>query len=340
MPAPVLTFFNNKSGVGKTSLVYHIAWMLYETGYRVLACDLDPQANLTSMFIDDERLEALWPESGPRKTVYGALQPLLDGTGDIKKPYLENMTEEWAMEELSLIVGDLLLSSVEDELSSEWQKCLEQNPRAFRVMSALWRILQEAANERQADIALVDVGPNLGALNRAVLVATDYVIVPLGADHFSLQGLRNLGPTLHDWRQGWQERRKHNPLPELSIPIGLIQPIGYVVQQPSVYFGYPVKAYNKCISRMPAEYAQNLLDDREGPYAKTPKEDEENALAIAKHYRSLVPMAREARKPIFHLNTADGAIGSHAAAAQDAYYDFKILAAKITKRIGIAKMDD
>ena len=88
--------------------------------------------------------------------------------------------------------------------------CLDKQPRAFRVISALWRILQSAAKDNQTDIVLVDVGPNLGALNRAVLVATDYVIVPLGADLFSLQGLRNLGPTLQAWRIGWQDRRDRN----------------------------------------------------------------------------------------------------------------------------------
>ena len=59
MTVPVLTFFNNKSGVGKTALVYHLAWMLSDLGYRVLACDLDPQANLTAAFLDEDQLEKL-----------------------------------------------------------------------------------------------------------------------------------------------------------------------------------------------------------------------------------------------------------------------------------------
>lgn len=338
MPVPVLTFFNNKGGVGKTSLVYHLAWMLHDLDYQVLACDLDPQANLTSMFIDEERLEVLWPDSGMRKTIYNSLQPLLDGTGDIKQPHLETITQTLLMKELSLIVGDLMLSSAEDELSSQWPECLDRRPRAFRVISALWRILQMAADKQRSEIILVDVGPNLGALNRAALVATDYVIVPLGADLFSLQGLRNLGPTLQNWRNEWKDRYDRNPISDLPIPDGLIQPIGYVVQQHSVRLERPVKAYDKWVNRMPGEYARNLLGDNKGPYPKTPTEDEKNALATVKHYRSLVPMAQEARKPIFHLTPADGAIGAHAAAAQGAYKDFKILAKKITKRIEIKKV--
>lgn len=335
MSVPILTFFNNKGGVGNTSLVYHLAWMFYDLGYRVLACDLDPQANLTSMFLHEERLEVLWTEEGDRKTIYNALLPLLDGTGDIKHAHLENITHGVFRQELSLIVGDLMLSSAEDELSRQWQECLDRRTRAFRVISALWRILQNAANERDVDIILVDVEPNLGALNRAVLVATDYVIVPLGADLFSLQGLRNLGPTLQNWRDGWKDRRNRNPDPDLPMPEGKITPIGYVVQQYSVRLDRPVLAYDKWGNRMPAEYSRNLLSDKTGPYAKTPEEDKKNSLGTVKHYRSLVPMAQEARKPIFHLKPVDGAIGAHASAAESAYHDFKILAEKVVKRIDI-----
>ncbi|MCG9128275.1 AAA family ATPase [Candidatus Poribacteria bacterium] len=335
MSIPVLTFFNNKGGVGKTSLVYHLSWMFYDLGYRVLACDLDPQANLTSMFIHEERLEELWTEEGDRKTIYNALLPLLDGTGDIKPAHLENIAHGQIRKKLNLIVGDLMLSTAEDELSRQWPECLDRRPRAFRVISALWRILQDAANERDVEIILVDVGPNLGALNRAILVATDYVIVPLGADLFSLQGLRNLGPTLQNWRDGWKDRRNRNPDPDLPMPEGKITPIGYVVQQYSVRLDRPVLAYDKWVNRMPAEYSRNLLMDNTEPYAKTPEEDKKNSLGTVKHYRSLVPMAQEARKPIFHLKPADGAIGAHASAASAAYHDFKILAEKVVKRIDI-----
>lgn len=328
MPVPILTFFNNKSGAGKTSLVYHLSWMISDIDYQVLACDLDPQANLTRMFINEEHLEILWTDDGPRKTIYNALQPLLDGTGDIEQPYLERIAPK-----LSLIVGDLSLSATEDAFSIQWQGCLDRRPRAFRIISALWRILQTAANDSGAEIVLVDVGPNLGALNRAALVATDCVIVPLGTDLIALQGLRTLGPTLRDWRDGWKDRYDRNPIPGLCIPDGLIQPIGYVVQQHGILLERPIRAYDKWVNRMPEEYARNVLDDNDGPYPETPAQDEAHALATVKHYRSLVPMAQEARKPIFHLTPADGAIGSHAASANDARGDFKALAEKITARI-------
>ena len=86
---------------------------------------------------------------------------------------------------------------------------------------------------------------------------------------------------------------------------------------------------------MPEEYARRLLGDDQGPYPATPSLDDRHALATVKHYRSLVPMAQEARKPIFHLTAADGAIGSHAAAANDARQAFKALARRIVQRIDL-----
>lgn len=108
-----IAFFNNKGGVGKTSLVYHLAWMYADQGLRVVAADLDPQANLTSMFLDEDRLEEIWTEESHRLTVYGALRPLLEGTGDIADPHTEGISVN-----LALLIGDLALSASEDELNS------------------------------------------------------------------------------------------------------------------------------------------------------------------------------------------------------------------------------
>ncbi len=331
MSVPVLTFFNNKGGVGKTSLVYHLAWMLSDLGYRVLACDLDPQANLTAAFLTEDRLEKLWDGNNRNtgQTVMQCIQPLTR-VGDIQCPTLAPITTG-----LNLIPGDLALAGFEDDLSEQWPNSLRSSDlyRPFRVLTAFSTVMQDGARQMHADIVLADVGPNLGAINRSALIATDYIIVPLGAGLFSLQGLRNLGPSLRRWREDWRKRNDNWQQPEFELPLGRMQPIGYIVQQHGVRLSRPVKAYDKWVNRMPEEYARNLLGDTQGPYAATPALDAKNALATVKHYRSLVPMAQEARKPIFHLTTADGAIGSHAAAANDARRDFRQLANKIAQII-------
>jgi cellulose biosynthesis protein BcsQ len=324
-----IALFNNKGGVGKTSLVYHLAWMYADLGLSVVAADLDPQANLSSMFLDEERLEALWPDGKHGQTIYGAVQPLLEGTGDVAAPHVEDVGDN-----LGLLVGDLTLSGSEDELSSQWPACLDRQPRAFRVLSAFWRVIEQAARERNAALVLIDVGPNLGSINRAAMITAEHVVIPLAPDLYSLQGLKNLGPTLRRWRDEWNERRGRNPVPGLPMPGGAMTPSGYVVMQHAVRLDRPVKAYAKWMGRIPGVYREAVL--AEGSAADVSVERDPHCLSTLKHYRSLMPLAQEARKPMFFLKPADGAIGGHATAVQDCYRDFKALARRIADRCGVA----
>lgn len=328
MTAPVIAFFNNKGGVGKTSLVYHLAWMYAEEGIRVVAADFDPQANLTAAFLDEDRLDQVWSDDNRSQTVFGCVQPITKGTGDIRDPHLELIDDN-----LALLVGDLALSGFEDELSSVWPECLDGQERAFRVISAFWRIMQGAAREHRARIVLMDMGPNLGAINRAALIGADHVVVPLSPDLFSLQGLRNLGPKLRKWREEWRDRLPKNPAAGLPLPEGKMQPAGYVIQQHSVRLDRPVKAYDKWIARIPHTYREYVLDQ----LVMVPllPQDDPNCLAQLRHYRSLMPLAQEAHKPIFLLKPADGAVGGHMDYVRGVYDDFRALAMTILRRTGV-----
>ena len=235
---------------------------------------------------------------------------------------------------MALVVGDLNLSSFEDQLATEWPRCNDGHERAFRVMSAFWRIMQDAAESFEAELVLMDLGPNLGAINRAALISSDYVVVPLSPDLFSLQGLRNLGPTFRRWRQEWQERlKKGDNFPDLRLPKGQMETVGYIVLQHSVRLDRPVKAYQKWISRIPNEYRESVLGV--GSSKRVSVENDPECLALLRHYRSLMPLAQEARKPMFSLRPADGAIGSHLQATEDAHRDFLRLAKKIVNKVGV-----
>ncbi len=196
-----------------------------------------------------------------------------------------------------------------------------------------------AAEKVQAEIILIDIGPNLGAINRSVLVATDYIVIHMGTDLFSLQGLKNLGPTLKEWKSLWKKRLNNWSESEdfsshenFQLPQGKMEPIGYLCQQHSIRLERPVKVYDKWAQRIPEIYFESILH-------KDPKGnrqlEEEHCLATVKHYRSLIPMAQEHRKPIFNLTSADGAIGAHANAVRDAKEDLKQLAIKIASKMGI-----
>jgi len=330
MSIPVLTFFNNKGDVGKTSLVYHLSWMFSTIGKRILAIDLDPQANLTSAFLPEEKLEKLWdPESADQTadTVFRCIRPLMK-VGDILAPLPVKITSS-----LHIVPGDLSLAGFEDVLSQEWPKSMDSGDpyRPFRILSAFWQVAQQAATATSSDLILADVGPNLGAINRSALLGSDYVVIPLAADLFSLQGLSNLGPTLRAWRVDWSKRLANWPSPQFALPEGTMKPIGYIVQQHMERLSRPVKAYEKWAQRIPNLYRKSVLN--ESDVDNTSLINDGHCLARLKHYRSLVPMAQEARKPIFELTAAEGAIGNHSYAVSEARKHFNDLAKAILGRM-------
>ena len=189
----------------------------------------------------------------------------------------------------------------------------------------------EGAAQHQADLIVIDVGPNLGAINRSALIASNHVVIPLGPDLFSLQGLRNLGPTLRSWRALWRKRVENWTNPAFPLPQGEMKPLGYLAQQHSVRLDRPVQAYDRWLNRMPLEYRHSVLAQNADSAPSITQDP--HCLALLKHYRSLMPMAQEVRKPMFFLKVADGAIGAHASAVQGAYRDFQTLARKVLEPI-------
>lgn len=265
MSTPVMTFFNNKGGVGKTSLVFHLAWMFAEMGRHVVTIDLDPQANLTSAFLSDDTLEELWdPQVQPTggATVFRCIEPLTK-VGDIKMPVTQAIHPR-----LHLVPGDLALAGFEDRLSGAWTEAMDSNQnnlyRPFRLLTAFWQVAQMAARQHEADIILADVGPNLGAINRSALIGSDHVVIPLAADLFSLQGLRNLGPTLKAWRSDWKKRVSNWEKPDFDLPSGAMKPEGYILMQHTERLSRPVKAYKKWVDRIPSTYRESVMGQPKG----------------------------------------------------------------------------
>ena len=312
-----IAFFNNKGGVGKTTLIYYIAWMMAEQGEKVLAVDLDPQSNLSSMFLPDETLEEIWPEEKPHKSILACIEPILEGTGDFQPAHVHQLREN-----LHLIAGDLGISQFEEKLSESWPKCLGGDIAAFRFMTAFYRIMRQAAEESDIQVILIDVGPNLGAINRSALIAAEYIVMPLAPGLFSLQGLKNLGPTISRWREGWEQRLAQKPGGlNIPMPSGKMKPAGYIIMQHVERLNRPVKAYRKWVEKIPQTYRKYILNVSEDSVISD--QEHLNEIGLIKNYQSLMPLAQEARKPIFLLKPAEGAIGAHAQSVLKCYAEFK-----------------
>lgn len=334
-----LVLFNNKGGVGKTTLGYHIAHMMARRGVRVVVLDYDPQCNISAAFVEAEELEELWDEDDPRdpsRTVAGCIENVRRGKGELLSPTLYR-----ADDNLWLLPGHLRLSRFEQPLAEEWGRVSSVgNERALDVTLALTRLAHLASDGVGADVVLVDVGPSLGALNRAALLACDAVVLPVAPDLFSLQGLRNVGPTLRQWREDWHITldlmKRRGPAP--PAPTHEFRPIGYIVQQHLVRADRPIKAYKKWALRIPNEYHRHVLDEPQG--FSEGYENDPARVFLFRHYASLVPLALDARKPMFDLKPADGINGSLYKAVASCRKDVNALVTELAKRLGVPVGDE
>jgi cellulose biosynthesis protein BcsQ len=232
---------------------------------------------------------------------------------------------------LGLIPGNLALSTFEDTLSDAWLKCLNSKIYSFRITSIFKTIIDEAAQRFHAEIVLIDVGPNLGAINRAVTISSDYIIMPVASDLFSLQGIKNLGTTLNKWKKQWNQRKELMPSNlTVKIPENNSSPAGYIVMQYSAKESQPVKAYLRWANRIPNIYRKFVLGIPDESNAEVA--EDENCIALLKHFKSLAPMSMEAHKPIFLLRPGDGAIGAHVYAVKKSYEEFQSLAQRILEK--------
>lgn len=323
--------FNNKGGVGKTTLTFNIAHLLAQLGSKVVVMDFDPQSNITSIFLGESELEELWDSDQLNgRTVAGCVDLIKRGKGDLRIPEL------WAVREnLWLLPGSLFLGPFEQTLAKEWGSVQsDDNERAVDVTCSLGRLTRIAGESVDADYVLMDVGPSLGALNRAVLLGCDAVVIPVAPDLFSLQGLRNIGPTLRQWRGDWSLAREYllRRSANVSIPAGQFQPLGYVLQQHLARSDRPVKGYRDWASRIPGEFRTSVLDEPEAAFYPDFANDQ-YCIATLKHFASLVPIAQTARKPMFELKQADGIGGGQLQAVRRCRDEFTQLVQEIRARV-------
>jgi chromosome partitioning protein len=334
-----LALFNNKGGVGKTTLTFNLAHMLARRGIRTVALDYDAQCNLSAVFLADEELADIWVEdeasdrSGNRgrgRTVAGCIELVRRGKGDILEPELVQVDED-----LWLLPGHLRLSRFEQRLAEEWPKTGNRdNERALDVTTALDLLANMAAEKVDADVVLIDVGPSLGALNRAALLACDAVVVPLAPDLFSLQGLANVGPTLSEWRHDWDMvcGSTLEGKAQESLPIHRFHPIGYIVQQHLARADRIPVGYRKWASKIPWYFHHYVLEENDAD-EDLQIEDDEQCIALIKHFASLVPIAQIAKKPIFDLKQADGIGGGQLQAVARCRKEFDGLVTRLLKKL-------
>lgn len=304
-----LTLYNHKGGVGKTTLMINIAAALASLNKRVLLVDTDPQCNLTSYLVEADVVDNWLDQSDKPNgtTIWSALKPFSEGVGDLKKiiPFERQ-------EGVFLIPGDIQLSKFEEDLNQIWLECFQRKLHGFKGATAISEIINDVAQKEEIDFVFYDVGPNIGPLNRIILLDCDFFIVPAACDLFSVRALKTLGKSLHDWILDWQTITQLAPDNTLLLP-GHPKFLGYILQRFRMYGGAIASQFSSYAARMErSAYSDISLVLRQIDKELAKGTLSQNKLGQVKDFSSLVPLSQTQGEPFFNVQGGSAAFKNEA----------------------------
>ena len=308
----VITVFNNKGGVGKTTFLCNLAaYLSSRLKKKSLVVDADPQCNATAYMLPDEDLERLYAES--KSTIEYFADSIKKGKGYARTGYAPIAIDRFGVD---LIPGDPGLALFEDRLAQDWRDATSGDARGLQTTYVFKDL---ASRYEEYDFIFFDVGPSLGAINRAVLLACDYFVLPMSSDIFSFLAVSNISLALTKWSKDLNEglrRFKEEEGNHFSVrgdpvewKLGFA---GYVSQQ---YIAKkrrgkrePVNAYDTIIKKFPEVIKKELI----GKFGSDVGLDaDQYKLGQIPNLHSVVPLSQSAHAPIFALKGKDGVVGSH-----------------------------
>jgi len=317
-----IAIFNHKGGVGKTTLTINIAAALARLGKRVLLLDSDPQCNLTSYLVDPDVVDDMLDSSETPKgrTVWTAVRPVAEGTADVK--VVEPI--ETSISRLFLIPGDIALSKYEQDLHTSWGECFQRRVRGFRGVSALSFLANSVSAAYEIDFVFYDSGPNIGPLNRSILLDCDFFAVPASCDGFSVQALKTLGRTLYEWVRDWSTVMNLAP-DDIYLLRGRPTFVGHIIQRFREYAEQPATSYRAFIPRIERGITSDVVNVlRELDKSLAPLSSTQYKLGQIKDFGRLAPQAQLQGVPIWKVGNANE--------SDNAWEVFKALAEKIIER--------
>lgn len=291
-----IALFNHKGGVGKTTLTINIAAALAGMGKKVLLVDSDPQCNLTSYLFEESVVDSLLDESDSDngRTLWTALKPIVNAEGNFGfvEPY------ETSIDNLWLLPGDIRLAEYELSLHEFWQESLVRRIKGFRGVNSLSGITNKCAKKIKADYVFYDTGPNIGPLNRAIILDCNYFVIPAACDLFSIRALKSLGHTMIQWIQDWKTILSLAPSEIYMMP-GRPKFLGYIPQRFKVYGGTKTSIASNYVSKIEKTVFSDVVSIlRKIDISLAPKSMAGTKLGEVKDFSTLVQLSQGKGVPI------------------------------------------
>lgn len=318
--AKTLCLFNHKGGVSKTTTTFNLGWVLAEMGKTVLIVDLDSQCNLTGLVlgynaVDDDHMAGFY-ESRSYLTMRPIVSALIDGVSP--EQFVEQDkggVVKTAHENLFLLPGHLDISELDSQISVSL-KIASGIPATRNIPASLPKALQLISDKVGADYTLYDLSPNVGGLNEAILMSSDYFIVPTSPDYFCLQAVSSLEKTIPKWHNEIEQFKKVNRFEDRTYPIkNKPKFLGTIQQRYRPRYDKPGKSFQNWIDTIRGAINDKLVPALAAINCVAPRKSVEDVLdgsdlsaydlAHISDFNSLIAISQQLSKPIFALSDAE-----------------------------------
>ena len=366
-----IAIFNNKGGVGKTTMTYHLGYALAELNYKTLLVDLDPQSNLTLFGLEPEQLHNIWQAedgfiddfvqardekssrdfrdiaSGTR-SIHFLLKPTEDGTDTPKflsKPLRLH-------EHLEMIPGRLSIHTYEDKIASRWSDVYGGDPLAIRTVTQIRNFCEMYAEKYSYDYVVIDTSPSLGILNKVIISTVDGFLIPCMPDMFSLYGIQNIGKSLKTWKRDFDTIFNLLSNSKLShFPKNFVSFLGFTIFNARKYSGRSKwdlsRAHHNYAEQIPTTIREYIEADHRKHLSEVQLETPIGQTAIMHSYSTLPNMAQKYRTPMWkvpscgRLESDDkSTILGNKRSYEDTRDGFHIFAKELVKRLDQLEVDN
>ncbi|HAS6028903.1 ParA family protein [Vibrio vulnificus] len=320
----IISVFNNKGGVGKSTLGYHLAHALAEQGVKTLMVDLDPQSNLSLQCLSPNALEQMWSEEEPYiqdfqgaledkalsyeefisspRSIHCLLKPIEDGVFDKFKLGRIHQIDA----NLGIIPGRLSLHTFEDKIAKSWSEAFMGEPQAIRLITSIRNLCLEAAKEHGYQVAIIDTSPSLGILNKVVISTSTGFFVPCMPDMFSTFGITNIGMALRMWKT--QFDTMYSLLTDkkrMAFPNEFVKFLGFTIYNAKRYAGQNdldlAAAHYSYVNKLPSVIHNNIPAECYNHLTEEQIKSPIGGKAVMHSHNTLPSMAQKYRQPIWRV---------------------------------------
>ena len=308
-----ISLFNHKGGVSKTTTAFNLGWMLAAKGKRVLLADCDPQCNLTGMvmgFKGTDDFSTIYATGGV-KNIRDGLSPAFESRPAPIQPVVCEPIQ--GQPNMLLIPGHIGLAEYEVTLGIA-QELSGSLVTLQNLPGSLHHLFHLTAKQYASDFIIVDMSPSLGPINQNLLMTSDYFLVPMAPDYFSVMATDSLASVLPKWKAWAKQAQGMSVLQKATYPFPSVSPkfLGTVIQKYRIREGMtPSAAFQKWIDEIESGVKQKLIPalgscDMLLPaeaYASVGLADGKPLLQMS-DFNGLIALSQKHKVPVFDLTDA------------------------------------